>query len=151
MKIALASDHGGYELKEAIKAYLEKKRVNCIDLGTDSDDSVDYPEFGEKAANAVISKQCDQAIICCGTGIGISISANKVPGIRCAVVSDVFSAKMSKAHNNANVLALGGRVVGIGLALEIVDAWVNTVFAGDRHQRRIDKIHVIENKYIKEK
>ncbi len=149
MKIALASDHGGYELKEAIKAYLEEKQVDYIDLGTDSDASVDYPEFGEKAANAVISKQCDQAIICCGTGIGISISANKVPGIRCAVVSDVFSAKMSREHNNVNMLALGGRVVGKGLALEIVDIWINTSFVGDRHQRRVDKIHEIEDKYSK--
>lgn len=149
MKIALASDHGGFELKEAIKKYLEEKKVECIDLGTDSEASVDYPEYGEKAANSVMSKQCDKAIICCGTGIGISISANKVPGIRCAVVSDTFSAKMSREHNNANVLALGGRVVGIGLALEIVDIWINTAFAGDRHKRRVDKIQIIEDKYKK--
>lgn len=149
MKIALASDHGGFELKEAIKKYLEENKVDYIDLGTDSQSSVDYPEFGEKAANAVIGNQCDKAIICCGTGIGISISANKVPGIRCAVVSDTFSAKMSREHNDANVLALGGRVVGKGLALEIVDIWINTAFAGDRHQRRINKIQIIEDKHKK--
>lgn len=149
MKIGLASDHGGYELKEAIKGYLDEQQLQYIDLGTHSEESVDYPEFGEKAANAVINNQCDKAIICCGTGIGISIAANKVPGIRCAVVSDTFSAKMSREHNDANILALGGRVVGKGLALEIVDIWINTDFAGDRHQRRIDKIHDVEKKYFR--
>ena len=151
MIVGLASDHGGFLLKEDIKQYLEERMIQYIDLGTDSEESVDYPEFGEKAANTVVSGQCDQAIVCCGTGIGISISANKVPGIRCAVVSDVFSAKMSKAHNNANMLALGGRVVGKGLAFEIVEAWLNTEFSGGRHQKRVDKISNIENKYFNTK
>lgn len=148
LKIALASDHGGYLLKEVIKTYLEGKKIDYVDLGTCSSESVDYPEFGEKAAVAVIEGQCHKAIICCGTGIGISISANKVPGIRCAVVSDVFSAKMSREHNDANILALGERVIGKGLALEIVDAWLNTEFAGGRHERRVNMIHEIEKKHF---
>ncbi|WP_255547797.1 ribose 5-phosphate isomerase B [Crassaminicella indica] len=149
MKIALGSDHGGYHLKEAIKKYLEEKGIECEDFGTNSTESVDYPEFGMKVAEAVVSGKCEKGIVCCGTGIGISISANKVPGVRCAVVSDTFSAQMSKEHNNANVLALGERVIGIGLALKIVDVWLNTEFAGERHQRRIDKITDIEKKYSK--
>lgn len=149
MKIGLASDHGGYELKEAIKVHLEELKIDYLDLGTHSIDSVDYPDFGQKAAEAVLSKACDKAIVCCGTGIGISISANKVPGIRCALLGDVFSAKMARAHNDANMIALGCRVLGKGLALEIVDAWLNTKFEGDRHQRRIEKIHELERKYCK--
>ncbi|WP_053954745.1 ribose 5-phosphate isomerase B [Inediibacterium massiliense] len=145
--IALGSDHGGYNLKETIKAYLEENNIPCKDFGTNSTESVDYPEFGAKVAEAVVSKECEKGIICCGTGIGISISANKVPGIRCAVVSDTFSAQMSREHNNANILALGERVIGKGLALEIVKVWLSTEFAGDRHQRRIDKITDIEKKY----
>ncbi len=149
MIVGLASDHGGFLLKEDIKQYLENKKIQYVDLGAYSEESVDYPEFAEKAAKAVVSGQCNQAIIFCGTGIGISISANKVPGIRCAVVSDVFSAKMSKAHNNANMLALGGRVVGKGLAFEIVEAWLNTEFSGEcRHEKRVNKINEIENKYF---
>lgn len=147
--IALASDHGGYSLKEEIKKYLEEQNIDYIDFGTDSEESVDYPEFGQKAAESVASGECEKGIICCGTGIGISISANKVPSIRCAVVSDTFSAKMSREHNNANILALGERVVGKGLALEIVNVWLNTDFAGGRHERRVNKIHDIENKYFK--
>lgn len=149
MKIALACDHGGFELKEEIKGYLEKNNIDYSDLGVHNEDSVDYPEYGEKAAMAVKDGVCQSAIICCGTGIGISIAANKVPGIRCAVVSDVFSAKMSKAHNNANILSLGGRVVGKGLALEIVEAWIGTSFEGDRHERRVNKINDIEKKFSK--
>ncbi|WP_129599314.1 ribose 5-phosphate isomerase B [Anaerophilus nitritogenes] len=145
--IALGSDHGGYNLKETIKAYLEENNIPYKDFGTNSTESVDYPEFGQKVAEAIRSKECEKGIICCGTGIGISISANKVPGIRCAVVSDTFSAQMSREHNNANILALGERVIGQGLALEIVKIWLNTQFAGDRHQRRIDKITDIEKKY----
>lgn len=151
MVIGLASDHGGYALKEEVKSYLEVNEIPYVDLGVHSEESVDYPEFGEKAGEAVLSGKCQKAIVFCGTGIGISISANKMPGIRCAAVSDVYSARMSREHNNANILALGGRVVGTGLAIEIVEVWLNTEFAGGRHERRISKIHEIENKYIHKK
>ncbi|QJA09952.1 ribose 5-phosphate isomerase B [Romboutsia sp. CE17] len=150
MKIGLGCDHGGYNLKLEIIKHLQSKGIECVDYGTNNDlDSVDYPIYGESVANAVVNKDVDYGIVCCGTGIGISLAANKVPGIRCAVVSDVFSAKMSKAHNNANMLSLGERVLGKGLALEIVDAWINTEFEGDRHSRRVDMINKIEEKHNK--
>ncbi len=149
MKIAIGSDHGGYNLKDAIIKHLEDKGIAYEDFGTDGSESVDYPEFGMKVAEAVKSDEFDRGIVCCGTGIGISISANKVPGIRCAVVTDTFSAEMSRAHNNANVLALGERVIGQGLALKIVDVWVETEFEGGRHARRVGKISDIEVKYSK--
>lgn len=149
MKIALGCDHGGYNLKEAIKKYLEEKNVEYEDFGTYTIESVDYPAYGQKVAEAVASNSCDRGIVCCGTGIGISLAANKVEGIRCAVVSDTFSAKMSREHNNANVLSLGERVIGQGLALEIVETWLNTEFAGGRHERRVNLIHDIEKKYNK--
>ena len=150
MKIGLASDHGGYNLKLEILKYLNEKGIDCVDFGPDNSlESVDYPIFGERVANAVISKEVDYGIVCCGTGIGISLAANKVKGIRCAVVSDVFSAKMSKAHNDANMLSLGERVLGKGLALEIVEAWISTDFEGDRHSRRVDMIKEIEDRYNK--
>ncbi|WP_373600426.1 ribose 5-phosphate isomerase B [Paraclostridium bifermentans] len=145
MKIGLGSDHGGYNLKEEIKKHLEAKGIECVDFGTENSiDSVDYPIYGEKVAKAVVSKEVDYGILCCGTGIGISLAANKVKGIRCAVVSDTFSARMSKAHNNANMLSLGERVIGRGLALEIVDAWINTEFEGERHLRRVNMLNDIE-------
>lgn len=145
MKIGLGSDHGGYNLKEEIKKHLESKGIECVDFGTENAvDSVDYPIYGEKVAKAVVNKDVDYGILCCGTGIGISLAANKVKGIRCAVVSDTFSAKMSKAHNNANMLSLGERVIGKGLALEIVDAWINTEFEGERHLRRVNMLNDIE-------
>ncbi|AUN12956.1 ribose-5-phosphate isomerase 2 [[Clostridium] sordellii] len=145
MKIGLGSDHGGYNLKEEIKKHLESKGIECVDFGTENGvDSVDYPIYGEKVAKAVVNKDVDYGILCCGTGIGISLAANKVKGIRCAVVSDTFSAKMSKAHNNANMLSLGERVIGKGLALEIVDAWINTEFEGERHLRRVNMLNDIE-------
>lgn len=147
MKIGLGSDHGGYNLKEEIKKHLQSKGIECVDFGTENGvDSVDYPIYGEKVAKAVVSKDLDYGILCCGTGIGISLAANKVKGIRCAVVSDTFSAKMSKAHNNANMLSLGERVIGKGLALEIVDAWINTEFEGERHLRRVNMLNDIEQK-----
>lgn len=148
MKLAIGSDHGGYELKEYIKKHLEKKGIEFVDCGTDSDESVDYPEFGHKVAEAIKEGKCDRGIVVCGTGIGISISANKVPGIRCALCSDCYSARMSREHNNANVLALGARVIGQDLALEIVDTWVKAEFEGGRHERRVNKIADIENKYM---
>lgn len=147
MKIGLGCDHGGYNLKEEIKKHLESRGIEFIDYGTNNGtESVDYPVYGEKVANAVVSSEVDYGIVCCGTGIGISLAANKVKGIRCAVVSDTFSAKMSKAHNNANMLSLGERVLGRGLALEIVDAWIDTDFEGERHLRRVNMISDIEKK-----
>lgn len=150
MRIGLGSDHGGYNLKSEIITYLEGKGIECVDFGTkNSSESVDYPMYGEAVANAVANKEVEYGILCCGTGIGISLAANKVPGIRCAVVSDVFSAKMSKAHNDVNMLSLGERVLGRGLALEIVEAWINTEFEGDRHSKRVDMIKEIEKKHNK--
>lgn len=150
MKIGLGSDHGGYNLKEEIKKHLEAKGIECVDFGPNNDlESVDYPIYGETVANSVVNKEIDYGILCCGTGIGISLAANKVKGIRCAVVSDVFSAKMSKAHNDANMLSLGERVLGRGLALEIVDVWINTEFEGGRHSKRVDMIKEIEKKHSK--
>ena len=144
MRIGIGSDHGGYELKMFIKDYLEEKKIEVVDYGTHSTESVDYPEYGQKVAEAVVSKEVELGIIFCGTGLGISMAANKVKGIRAAVVSEEFSARMARAHNNANILAMGGRVVGKDLAKSIVDAFLETSFEGGRHQRRIDKIMEIE-------
>lgn len=140
MAIVLASDHAGFDLKEQIKEHLENKGLAVEDIGTYSRESCDYPLLGREAAKLVASGQHESGILICGTGIGISLAANKVKGIRCASVSDTFSAKMSRAHNDANMLAMGARVVGVGLALEIVDVWLNTKFEGERHQRRVDLI-----------
>jgi len=147
MRIALGSDHGGFELKEAIKGKLSEKSMDFKDFGTLNSDSVDYPDFAEKVAEAVASGEFDQGILCCGTGIGISIAANKIPGIRAALCGDCFSARMAREHNNANILCMGGRVIGIGLALEIVETWLEAGFQGGRHQRRVDKIAALEGKY----
>ena len=140
MKIAIASDHGGYELKENVKRYMEARDIHVIDLGTDSEESVDYPVFGKACAEAVASGEADRGIVCCGTGIGISIAANKVKGIRCALCTDVNMAKLSRQHNNANVLAMGGRTTDTETALAITEAWLDTEFEGGRHQRRIDML-----------
>ena len=139
--IAIASDHGGYDLKERAKKYLEEKNIPYQDMGCDSKASCDYPVFGHAAARAVADGTCEKGIVICTTGIGISISANKVKGIRCALCSDPLSAKMTRLHNDANILAMGGRVVGPGLALKIVDTFLDTPFSGDeRHIRRIEMI-----------
>lgn len=143
--IALGADHGGYELKEAIKKHLEEKGVDYIDCGTNSVESVDYAPIAKKTCAKVVSGECEKAILCCGTGIGISMAANKVKGIRAACCSDYFSAKFTRLHNDANALCMGGRVVGVGLAIELVDVFLNTEFEGGRHQRRIDQIAEIEN------
>jgi len=148
MKIALGSDHGGYGLKELIKKHLQDKGLDIKDFGTHSAASTDYPDFAREVGEAVVDGDFDRGILVCGTGIGISIAANKVPGIRCALLSDCFSAKATRQHNNANIMALGERVVGTGLALEIVDTWLGTEFEGGRHQNRIDKITEIEKKYL---
>lgn len=145
MKIAIGCDHGGFELKPYVVEYLISRGIEVMDLGTNSSESVDYPDYGRAVGESVASGKADLGIVICGTGIGISLAANKVHGIRAAVVSDTFSAKMARAHNNANVLAFGARVVGKGLALELVSAWLDTEFAGGRHQRRVDKIMEIEN------
>ncbi len=148
--IALGADHGGYLLKEEIKKHLNEKGIEYKDFGTYSTDSVDYAKIAYKTCAAVISGECEKAILCCGTGIGISIAANKVKGIRAACCSDWFSAKYTRLHNDANALCLGGRVVGAGLALEMVDVFLSTEFEGGRHQRRIDQITAIENGTFKE-
>lgn len=149
MKIALGSDHGGFSLKEEIKNHLESKSIEVVDYGTDTCDSCDYAEFSEKVGNAVVAKECDFGILVCGTGIGISIAANKIPGIRAAVCGDTFSAHACREHNDANILALGQRTIGAGLALDIVDTFLKSTFEGGRHQIRIDKIKAIEEKYSK--
>jgi len=144
MKIAIGSDHGGFELKEHILNYLLSHGHNVDDFGTDSLESTDYPIFALNVSKSVANKTHDRGILICGTGVGISIAANKVRGIRCALVSDCFSAKATRQHNDTNVLALGGRVIGKGIAEEIVDIWINSEFEGGRHQRRIDLISDIE-------
>lgn len=145
MKVGLGSDHGGFKLKEIVKAHLESQGIECVDYGTHSEDSVDYPEYGKKVGEAVVNKECDKGIVICGTGIGISVSANKVKGVICALCSDTFSARMTRMHNDSNVLAMGERVLGVGLALDIVDIWLKTEFEGGRHEKRVDKIREIEN------
>lgn len=142
--LALGCDHGGYQLKEFLKKHLEKKGIEIKDFGTYSEDSVDYPVYAEKVAKAVQSGEAEGGILCCGTGIGISIAANKFDGIRCALVRDSFSARLTKEHNNANIIALGGRVTGTELAADIVDSWMNAEFQGGRHQGRIDIISSFE-------
>lgn len=149
MKIALGSDHGGYRLKNEIISFLKENGYELKDFGTYSTESCDYPDFAEKVAEAVVSKEFDFGILVCGTGIGISISANKVPGVRAALCSDTFSAHATREHNDANILALGERVVGPGLALDIVKTFLTSEFQGERHQKRIDKISLIEKKYNK--
>ena len=149
MKIALAADHGGYALKEELKKHLEKRGIEYEDLGTYSTESVDYPDYALKAAEAVAAGNFDFGIGVCGTGIGISIAANKVPGIRCALCHDTFSARMTRMHNDANMLAFGGRVIGSGLMCDIVDAFLGASFEGGRHAKRVEKIRKIEEKYSK--
>ncbi|WP_407306225.1 ribose 5-phosphate isomerase B [Desulfosporosinus sp. SB140] len=144
MRVVLGADHGGYELKEAIRTHLEAQGIEIQDVGTHSNESVDYPMYGFAVGNAIIKGEADLGIAICGTGQGISMAANKLPGIRCAVCTETFSARMAREHNNANVLALGGRVTGVGLALDIVDIFLKTEFAGGRHARRINLITEIE-------
>lgn len=149
MKIAIGSDHGGLRLKKEVIKHLEKKNIEVKDYGTYTEDSCDYPDFAEKVSEAVVAKEYDYGILICGTGIGISISANKIPGVRAALCSDTFSAHATREHNNANILAMGERIVGIGLALDIVDAFLGSTFEGGRHENRVNKIMEIEKKYNK--
>ena len=138
--IALACDHGAYALKEEVKKFLEKKGLEYKDFGTHSLDSCDYPDFAGPAAQAVASGECDRGIVLCTTGIGVSITANKVKGIRCALLSDVMSARLTRQHNDTNMMAIGAGVVGQMLALEIIDTWLGTEFEGGRHARRVEKL-----------
>lgn len=146
MKIAIGSDHAGYALKEAIKDDLIKKGYDVKDFGTYSPESVDYPDFGIKASEAVARGECDYGVVICGSGIGISIAANKVKGIRAALVCDIERASLARMHNNANVLALGARFTQIDVAKEIVDVFLSTPFEGQRHEKRVSKITEYENK-----
>ena len=145
MKLAIGCDHGAIDLKNKLVSYLGNKGYEVKDFGTYTKDSCDYPEFAAAAAKAVASGACEKGIVLCTTGIGVSISANKVDGIRCTLLADVWSAKMTRLHNDTNMMALGAGVVGENLALEIVDTWLGTEFSGDaRHQRRIDKVMALE-------
>ena len=145
MKIAIGCDHGALELKNVMVAHLEKQGHEVKDFGTYTKDSCDYPEYAAAAAKAVASGEYDKGIVLCTTGIGVSITANKIKGIRCALLSDVMSARMTREHNDTNVMAIGAGVVGQMLALEIVDTWISTEFShNERHQRRIDKVMALE-------
>ena len=149
-KIAIASDHGGFELKESIITFLLKKGWEVDNLGAPSTDSVDYPDYGIKVAKAIIDKKIVRGILICGTGVGMSIVVNRFPGIRGTLCSDVYTAKMCREHNDSNILILGGRVISVSLASEILDIWLKTEFEGGRHQRRLDKIKEIDA-YLKTK
>ena len=145
MKIAIACDHGAFDMKNTIVAHLENKGYEVKDFGTYTPDSCDYPDFVAQAAKAVASGECERGIVLCTTGIGVSIAANKINGIRCALLSDVMSARITREHNNTNMMAIGAGVVGQILALEIVDTWLAAEFShGERHQRRIDKVMALE-------
>ncbi len=149
MRLALASDHGGFRLKAEIIDFLKDNQIEYEDMGTYSEDPVDYPDFSLKVAEAVAQGLFDLGIICCGTGIGVSIAANKVPGVRAALCHDTFSARMAREHNNANVLTMGQRVIGPGLAIEIVSTFLKAGFLKEgRHGRRVEKITEIEKKYL---
>ncbi len=144
--IAIACDHGALALKETIKTHLTKRGLEFQDFGTNSLDSCDYPDFAGPAAEAVANGTCDRGIVVCTTGIGVSITANKVKGIRCALLSDLMSARLTRQHNDTNMMAMGAGVVGEKLALEIVDMWLDTTFEGGRHQTRVEKMMAYENK-----
>ena len=151
MKIAVACDHGGLQLKRALVRYLTSKGHEVIDFGTDTEESCDYPDYALPAAEAVAAGRCEHGILVCVSGIGVSLVANKVPGIRCAHCHDTYSAKYTRLHNDANMLAFGQRVIGEGLMEEIVDVFLSTDFEGGRHQRRLDKLAAIEAKYFRAK
>ena len=144
MKIAVACDHGGLKLKNVLVDDLKQQGFEVKDFGTHNEESCDYPDYASLAAKAVASKECDLGVVVCGTGIGVSIVCNKVNGIRCALVHDVFSAKATKAHNNTNMIAMGQRVIGEGLALEVLNAWLHTEYEGGRHDLRIEKKMALE-------
>ena len=145
-KIAIGSDHAGFGLKEEVLGLLKGRNIDIVDCGTNSVESVDYPDFGARVSELVSSGEVDRGILICGTGLGMSMVANKYPKVRAALCNDLFSAKMSRMHNDANVLVLGGRVIGKDLAAEIVKVWLTTPFEGDRHLKRLQKIKNIEEK-----
>ncbi len=149
MKVAIGSDHAGFRMKETIKMVLSRRKIEFIDVGPDSEDSVDYPDFAHKVARLVASGECERGILICGTGIGMSITANKVKGIRAAVAHNMFTARMAAAHNNANILCFGARVVPEDLACDMVESWLEEKFEGGRHARRVDKISQIESEECK--
>lgn len=142
--LAIGSDHGGFELKNHVMKHLDELGIEYKDYGCYDENSVDYPDIAKAVGEDVASGECERGILICGTGIGISIAANKIKGIRAALCSDVYSAKMTKEHNNANIICMGGRVIGRELAFMIVDTWLSAEFQGGRHQARIDKIHALE-------
>lgn len=146
MRIGIGNDHAAVELKNIIKAHLESQGHEVVNYGTDTNDSCDYPAYGEMVGNAVVSGEVEYGILICGTGVGISIAANKVNGVRAVVCSEPYTAKLSKMHNNSNILAFGARVIGSEMAKLIVDEWLNTEYEGGRHQRRVDMISAIEEK-----
>ncbi|MHB1043518.1 MAG: ribose 5-phosphate isomerase B [Eubacteriales bacterium] len=149
MKIALASDHGGFRLKEEVASILRELGLEYTDFGAFSEDPVDYPDMALLAAESIVRGECGSGVLCCGTGIGVAIAANKVPGIRAAQCHDTFSARMAREHNDANILTMGQRVIGPGLAGDIVREWLKAEFQGDRHARRIKKMEAIEQKYYR--
>lgn len=150
MKIAIGADHAGYRLKDVVIPFMQELGHEVVDLGASSGESVDYPDFADEVCQRVVRGEVDKGILICGTGIGMSIAANKVPGIRCALVHDLFSAKATREHNDTNVLALGERVVGPGVAMEIIRIWLETEFSqGERHVSRICKIQSIEDRYVR--
>ncbi len=148
MKLIIGADHAGYKLKEIIKAHLQEKGYDIDDIGTFSEESVDYPDFAEKVASEVAGGRAELGILVCGTGIGVSIAANKISGIRAANCSTIFEARMARAHNNANVICVGSRVVGDAHAIAIVETFLTEKFEGGRHRRRLDKISEIERKWF---
>ena len=149
MRIGLACDHGGFELKEELKAFLKSTGVEPVDMGSFNEESVDYPDLGALVAEKVSRGELERGILICGTGIGMSIVANKFPGVRAALANDLYSARCSREHNDANILVIGGRMIGREVAKEIVKVWLSTPFAGGRHQRRIDKIKALEKQKMK--
>lgn len=144
MRVAIGADHAGYALKETLAMYMRERGIEVIDFGTHGPDPVDYPDYARVVAEVVARGEADFGVLICGTGVGMAITANKVAGIRAAAVSDVYSARMSRAHNDANILCMGGRVVGPGLAIEILETWLRTPFEGGRHARRVEKIRALE-------
>jgi len=144
MKIAIGNDHGGVELKQHLVQYLEEKGFEVVNFGSDITESTDYPIYAERVSKAVVTGECDKGILICGTGIGISISANKIHGVRCALCSEPVSAQLARQHNDANIVAMGARTIGPVMAEGIVDVFLNTEFQGGRHQRRVDKIMMLD-------
>jgi ribose 5-phosphate isomerase B len=149
MKIVLGSDHAGFELKEDLRAYLVEQKVGVIDLGVSNEEPVDYPDIGASVAEKVSRGEVGRGILICGSGIGMSIVANRFPGVRAALCHDLYTARISREHNDANLLILGGRLIGKGLAREILKVWLETGFQGERHQRRLEKIRALEEKILR--